>query len=109
MKTRKSGLIVNIISQAGLYGKAERSVYTASKWAVTGFTKSLALELATFNIAVTGFYPGMMKTGIFAKVGSQKEFTKALEPEAVARAVAFVVETDAPMMFPEVGIKHVGQ
>lgn len=109
MKTQKSGLIINIISQAGLYGKAERSVYNASKWAITGFTKSLAPELAPFNIAVTGFYPGMMKTGIFAKGGSQKEFIKALEPEAVARAVAFVAETDAPAMFPEIGIKHVAQ
>ena len=44
-KHNGKGVIINVISQAGLYGKALRSVYHASKWAVTGFTKSLQEEL----------------------------------------------------------------
>ncbi len=109
MKAQKSGLILNVISQAGLYGKAGRTIYNASKWAITGFTKSLALELAPENIAVTGLYPGQMRTGFFAAAGITKDSVKALEPAAVARTVAFVVETEMPTMFPEIGMKHIAQ
>ena len=51
MKENKKGRIINVISQAGLGAKAERSVYNASKWAMTGFTKSLAQELIPSNIS----------------------------------------------------------
>ena len=64
MKLKSKGLIININSQGGLYGKKERSVYTTTKWAITGLTKCLQPELAKYGIAVTGIYPGKMKTKI---------------------------------------------
>jgi NAD(P)-dependent dehydrogenase (short-subunit alcohol dehydrogenase family) len=45
MKAQRSGAIVNISSMAGMYGFGRRSPYAAAKWAVIGFTKSLAIEL----------------------------------------------------------------
>src|SRR3990167_1184785 len=65
MKRQKSGRIVNIISQAGKIAKAERTVYNASKFALTGFTEGLSLELAKYNIGVTGVYPWKMETKMF--------------------------------------------
>lgn len=53
MKKQQAGLIININSQGGFYAKAERSVYTAAKWAITGFTKAMQPELAPHGIAVT--------------------------------------------------------
>lgn len=106
MKQQRSGLIININSQGGLYAKAERGVYTASKWAVTGFTKAMQPELAPYGIAITGIYPGMMKTNMFSKMGIEKDMSKALEPDEVAKTIEFLLGFDKPTMFPEVGIKH---
>src|SRR3989344_2766776 len=109
MKKQKSGSIVNIISQAGFYGKAERSVYQASKWAINGFTKSLEMELSKYGIKVMGLYPGMMKTHIFENAGIQKDTTKGLEVEEVAKIVEFILSFDSPLTFPEIGFKHMNQ
>jgi len=106
MKKQKHGLIININSQGGFYAKPERSVYSAAKWGVTGFTKSLQLELAKYGISVTGIYPGKMNTKMFEKIGIQKGMNDALDPKEVARVVKFLLETDSRVNFPEVGIKN---
>lgn len=106
-KKQKHGLIINIISQAGIYAKAKRSVYNASKWAITGFTKSLQAELAPHGIAVTGIYPGKLNTGLFKKTGVEKDMKDAISPKDVARTIEFVLSFDNIIEFPEIGIKHV--
>lgn len=105
MKAMRRGRIINVISQSGFYGKAERSVYNASKWAVTGFTKSLQMELAGSAITVTGFYPGSVKTKLFSNAGVKKESSKFMESEAAVRAVEFIIETPDELTIPELGIK----
>lgn len=107
MKQQKTGLIININSQGGLYAKAERSVYAASKWAITGFTKAMQPELAPFGIAVTGIYPGMLKTDMFNKMGIDKDMSKGLDTDEVAKTVEFLLSFDKPTMFPEIGVKHI--
>ncbi len=107
MKRHHKGLIVNIISQAGLQGKTERSVYTASKFAITGFTKSIQPELAKYNIAVTGIYPGKMKTKMFEKVGVNKKMDDALDPKEVAKTIEFLLSFDSKTLFTEIGIKYI--
>ncbi|MDD5720869.1 MAG: SDR family NAD(P)-dependent oxidoreductase [Candidatus Pacebacteria bacterium] len=98
LKKQKYGRIINISSRAGLNPKAERSVYNASKWAVTGFTKSLQLELAPFNISVVGFYPGFIHTGLFEKVGIHKNFGMAMPVEKPAKALAYLVDVDDDLL-----------
>jgi len=108
MKRQKSGLIINVVSQDGLYAKPERSVYTASKWAMAGLTKSLQMDLAKYCIRVAGLYPGRMKTGLFEAAGIKDEdFSDALKPAEVARAVRFIIETGDHIVIPEIGIKHI--
>ena len=72
MKVNKDGLIININSQAGINHKAERVVYNASKWGVTGFSKSLQDEVAKYGIRVTDVMPGMMKTEMFSRMNIEK-------------------------------------
>ncbi|MEK7172403.1 MAG: SDR family oxidoreductase [Patescibacteria group bacterium] len=108
MKKAGRGRIINVISQAGLTAKPERSVYNGSKWAITGFTKSLATELTGSGITVTGFYPGAMKTNLFASAGVKKneeKYSKYMELADVVRALEFVVETPEELEIPELGIK----
>lgn len=107
MKANKDGLVININSQAGINYKAERTVYNASKWGVTGFTKSLQPELAKYGIRVTDVYPGMLKTNMFQKLGIEKNMNNGLELQEVSRLVKFIVDTPKNVMIPEVGIKNI--
>ena len=52
------GNIINISSTAGWHGYPFRSPYSSAKWAVIGFTKSLAMELGTWGIRVNAICPG---------------------------------------------------
>ena len=61
LKKSKSGSIINISSGAGIMGFPLRSPYAASKWAVVGVTKTLAMELGKFKIRVNAICPGTIK------------------------------------------------
>ena len=61
LKKNKSGSIINISSSAGLYGFPQRTPYAASKWAIIGLTKSMAMELGEHNIRVNAVCPGSVE------------------------------------------------
>ena len=58
LKKSKKASIINLSSTAGLFGYAQRSPYTSSKWAIIGLTKTLAVELGKFKIRVNAICPG---------------------------------------------------
>lgn len=58
LKKSTGGVIINLSSAAGHLGFAGRSPYAASKWAVVGFTKTLAIELGHAGIRVNAILPG---------------------------------------------------
>jgi NAD(P)-dependent dehydrogenase (short-subunit alcohol dehydrogenase family) len=58
MIPRKSGNIINISSVSGRFGHANRSPYSASKWALIGLTQTLALEVGKYGIRVNCITPG---------------------------------------------------
>jgi NAD(P)-dependent dehydrogenase (short-subunit alcohol dehydrogenase family) len=58
LRASGGGSIINMSSAAGRFGFAHRTPYSASKWAVIGFTKSLAIELGPDNIRVNAILPG---------------------------------------------------
>lgn len=105
MVEKQSGRIINVISQSGLHAKSERTVYHASKWAITGFTDSLRLELESQNISVCGFYPGGIKTCFFEKMGSTKDVSKHLEVVDAVHALEFMITASDAVTIPELGIK----
>ena len=77
IKKSKNGSIVNISSTAGILGFPLRSPYAASKWAIIGITKTLAMELGKFNIRVNAVCPGTIKGDRMKRVIKDKaKFTK---------------------------------
>jgi NAD(P)-dependent dehydrogenase (short-subunit alcohol dehydrogenase family) len=84
-----SGRIVNIASTAGLRGAAYIAAYTASKHAVIGLTRALALEYATRNITVNAVCPGYTDTDIVKQaVGNISAKTGRSEREALDALLA---------------------
>lgn len=94
MKKQNFGKIININSVNGLEVKPERSIYIASKWAITGFTKAMSKELEKYNIRVVGIYPGLMKTNLFKDAKIERDLTDAMGPEKVARIIEMAILFD---------------
>ena len=61
LKAAGGGSIINISSVAGRLGYPLRTPYAASKWAVIGFTESLAMELGPHDIRVNALLPGLVE------------------------------------------------
>ncbi|MFD1420215.1 SDR family oxidoreductase [Lactiplantibacillus songbeiensis] len=65
MAQQRHGVIINMSSEAGLEGSQGQSVYSGTKGAINGLTRSWAKELGEFNIRVVGVAPGIMEaTGL---------------------------------------------
>ena len=110
MIARKSGVIINNSSVAGLRGMGRLSHYAASKWGLVGLTKSWALELAAHNIRVVSIHPTGVNTPMndgLAELEGQTPMQIAersagnlqpvpwIEPEDVAHAVVFLASDRA--------------
>jgi len=67
MKEKKFGRIINIASAHGLVASEFKSAYVASKHGIVGFTKTIALEGAPFNITANAICPGYVKTPLVDK------------------------------------------
>ncbi|MFA6520190.1 MAG: SDR family oxidoreductase [Candidatus Paceibacterota bacterium] len=86
MRKQNFGFIVNIISTSGLNGKINETAYCASKFAVSGFTKSLMKEVSGEKIKVLEVYPGGMKTNLFDE-SRPKNYNEFMDPNFVAQKI----------------------
>ena len=98
MKKNGGGVVLNTSSMVSIYGQPSGVGYPASKFAVNGLTKSLARELAPFNIRVNAVAPGITNTDMVANL--PKEMIEPLiktiplgrigEPRDIANAFIFL-------------------
>jgi NAD(P)-dependent dehydrogenase (short-subunit alcohol dehydrogenase family) len=78
LKAAGNGAMINISSVAGRLGYAYRTPYAATKWAVIGFTKSLAIELGPDGIRVNAILPGVVEGPRIERVISARAETLGL-------------------------------
>lgn len=100
MKARRFGRIVNISTRA-ILGKKARSVYSATKAALVGFTRTWAMELGPHGVTVNAIAPGPVLTELFKKNNPPEVAAKLVEhafvgragtPEDIARAAYYFAE-----------------
>ena len=98
MYYKKGGSIINTSSMVGQYGQPSGVVYSASKYAVNGMTKSLARELGKYNIRVNAVAPGVTATDMVANLPQEivEKISKTIplgrvgQPEEIANAFLFL-------------------
>jgi NAD(P)-dependent dehydrogenase (short-subunit alcohol dehydrogenase family) len=83
MKDQRSGSIINISSTAGLFGYGLRTPYAAAKWAVIGFTKSLAVELGPYDVRANAICPGAVEGQRMARVAKAEAETRGVSLDLV--------------------------
>ncbi len=103
MIKKKKGAIINISSVSAIKGVVFQANYSAAKAGILGFTRSLAKELARYNICVNSICPGFIQTDMFSKL---HPFVKANVvkniplgrvglPDEVAGLVAYLASNEA--------------
>ena len=101
MMKQKSGNIINISSVAGVVGTPRQVNYSSAKAGIVGLTKSLAKEVASFNIRVNAVAPGYIETDMTKDLKGREGLLKLIpegrfgRPEEVARAVSFLASDKA--------------
>ena len=119
MRSQRSGKIINLSSIGGVMGLPYQGYYSASKFAIEGFSEALAAEVKGFGISVTLVEPGDFATGFTASRRNseaslndpdygplfrrslgliEKEENGGLKPEVLARRVARIVDSRKPAM-----------
>lgn len=108
MQERKSGVIVNTSSVAGIRAGAGGNAYSASKAALINFTQTAACDLGADNIRVNAVCPGLIETGMTKpvfdyaresgkehKLGSRCELRRYGKPEEIACAILFLASDES--------------
>jgi NAD(P)-dependent dehydrogenase (short-subunit alcohol dehydrogenase family) len=108
IEEKVKGVVVNITSQMGHVGAANRTVYCAAKHAVEGFTKALAIELAPYGIRVNAVAPTFVETEFTKPMFADQSFRESVlskipagrlgRPEDIAPAVAFLCSDAAALV-----------
>lgn len=102
MVEAKEGNIISTSSIGGLMGVANQADYCATKSAILGFTRALALEYADRNIRVNAICPGMIDTDILKGVNQDEldalaatiPLGKIGDPECVAGSMQYLIENE---------------
>ena len=109
MKNQRWGRIINIGSISGVVGEANASLYSMTKSALTGLTKSLGLELAEYGVTINTINPGWVKTELADEAVETSDFSEIeiidmipqrrfIEPIEIANLVKYLASDEAKGM-----------
>ena len=107
----KKGCIVNLASTCGVTGVPNRPAYTASKHAVVGLTKEMALEFGEIGIRVNAVGPGVTRTALTERYFQESEMAERVrsihamnrwgQADEIAKAIMFLASDDASFITGE--------
>ena len=122
LRKQRSGHIINVSSLAGLLGTPGQAFYSASKFALEGYSEALSIELHPFHIQVSLIEPGFFSTGLHAspapsarqipdydrlrsaiETSVQQSITQGGDPQAVAETIVRVAASKSPKLRTRVG------
>lgn len=105
MIANRKGSIINISSLAGKNAFVGGTMYSATKHALMGFTKSLMLEVREYNIRVAAICPGSVDTDFFVDKDIKPDTERILRPEDVAEAVVAILNLPIRALISEIDIR----
>lgn len=88
---KNGGLIININSLAGKTAAANESVYCASKFGLSGFSKSIQLEAIGTGIRIVDLYPGAIKTRM---TKHRQNYDSLIDPNDIASLIYDIIENE---------------
>lgn len=103
MKKRGWGRVINLASAHALVASPFKSAYVAAKHGIAGFTKSVALEVATHGITVNAICPGYVLTPLVAKQIPDQARTRGISEEEAMQVILAVHPTKRFVTVEEVG------
>ena len=106
MLERDEGRLIFISSIAGRRGARHSCAYSATKWGILGLAHSTAQDLKDTSIRVTAITPGRTETPMAHESEQWDPERGWLDPDAVARAVAFCLDQGPDTIIPEFHLHH---
>lgn len=103
MIERKRGAIINISSTSGRNTESGSAIYSATKYALNGFTGCLYEDVRDFGIKVSAIMPGFVDTALTAELGKNAE--KMIRPDDIADAVEYVLSSASTCCPTEIVIR----
>lgn len=100
----ESSHIINIGSILGKTSSSEKSAYSATKFAIQGYSEALFKELRAYNIKVTCLNPGSINTHFFESSGIVPN-NKMLQAEEIANIITFLLETPDNVLIDELTVR----
>ncbi len=108
MIAARKGYIINISSVVGFKGYPNQAVYTASKHAIMGLTKSLAVEAQEYGVRVSAILPGGVDTKLGYAARPDLDPAVLLQPEDIAHTVLYLLSLSERAAVDQVYIRRIG-
>jgi NAD(P)-dependent dehydrogenase (short-subunit alcohol dehydrogenase family) len=105
----RSALVVNMASIAGKAGQAWLSVYSATKFAVVGYTQAMNAELNGDGVKSVAFCPGFVDTDMTEFVKGEIPAEEMIRPADIAEAVRFLLRLSPACVVPEIVFARPGE
>jgi NAD(P)-dependent dehydrogenase (short-subunit alcohol dehydrogenase family) len=104
----RNALVVNTSSISGKYGQAWLSVYSATKFAVVGWTQAMYKELAAEGIKSTALCPAFVDTPMTDFVKGQVDAADMITPQDIAESVRLLLKVSPACIIPEIQFIRAG-
>jgi len=105
MQKRKSGHICNVVGILGKHSMPMAAAYSASKFGVVGFSKSIGEELKRFGVKITLFYFGGIDSPFWDQVNLKVDRNKMLSCETAANAIFYALSVEPQAIPMEINIQ----